>query len=239
MALHFAHQPIILILTQLALPLGPAIDNRPRWPRRVIQQRLRPTARGVMHIHRHRRRLQGAKAVVIVLGVKIADMTNRRHRPAGVKAMLAPAHRIFVSHRPTIRPRHHAHPVRPQHMQLDRQTTLAADRLDIAIAAQQHLTIQRLKQLCPALPRIRAAHQFHQRMFIIAPRRVLHDQRQGRRRLGNQLDRPKPHWIAAKARSRQAHTVPRAPGNATRGLIGHDRRGRRSLLLNRLSRAAP
>ena len=57
-----------------------------------------------MHIERLRRRLHGGKPIVIITGVKIADMANRFGR-GHIKSVFAPINRIFIGHRPPIAPR--------------------------------------------------------------------------------------------------------------------------------------
>ena len=94
-----------------------------------------------MHIHRHCSGLHRAEPVMIILRVKILDMAHRHNSTAGIKPVLAPADGIFIRHRPSVRPRNHRHPVRPQHMQLNGQSVLVADGLDITIPRQQQLRI--------------------------------------------------------------------------------------------------
>ncbi len=209
-------------------------DDRPRRPRRIVQQRLRPGACRIVHVQRHRRRLQRRQPVMVVLRVKALDMADRVHRAPHVEPVRPPADRVVIGHRPAIRPRHHVHPVRPQHMQLARQRTARPripHRLQIAVPAQHQLTVQRLQKLRPSLPRIRPRHQRRHRMRVIAPLAVLHDQWQRRRRLGDQLHRPEPHRIAKESRLRQAHHVARAPRDPPRRSPGHHPPRRRRLAL--------
>ena len=168
---------------------------------------------------------------MIVLRMKAFDMTHRSRHTAGIKPVLAPAHRVFVSHRPTIGPRHHAHAVTAQHMQLLRHACAIRHRLDVAVARQQQLPVQRLQHLGAPLRRIGPRHQLQQRVHIVALRIILHHQRQRRRRFGNQLHTAKADRIAAEPRARQRHGITRAPRHPPRCLIGHHRPCRTGLLL--------
>ena len=175
-----------------------------------------------MHIQRLRCGLHRRHAVVVVLRMKALDMTDRRNRPAHVEPMLAPAHGIIIGHRPAIPPRHQRHPVRAQHMQLQRQPVITGHGLDIAISRQQEMAVKRLEQLRPPLRRVGPGDQVQQRMHLITPVGVLQYQRQGRRRLGNQLHRAKAYRIAGKTRLGQRHRIARAPGHPARALPGHN-----------------
>ena len=125
-------------------------------------------------------------------------------------------------------------------MQLGRQAPLRrGHRLDKGIARQQKLAIDRLQKLCPPLPRIGAARQIQHRMHLIAPVAILQDQRQGRRRLGNQLHRAKAHRIAQKARLRQPHQIARTPDRTPGTRPGDDRTRRTGLALGHGLRRRP
>ena len=190
-----------------------------------------------MHIHRRGSRLHRAEPVMIILRMKVAHMADRL-RLGGVKPVLAPAHRILIGHRPTVRARHNAHPVRPQHMQLQRQTALAAHRFQITVTRQQQLRIKRLQQLCTPLRTIGPCDQLQHRMSIKPLARILANQRQGRRRLRNQLDRAKPDRVPRKPRPRQRHRIARVPRHPTRGLHPHHTSRCRCLGFHHLHRAA-
>ena len=148
---------------------------------------------------------------MVILRMEGFDMANRLRFDAHGKTVRAPRHRIIIGHRPAIRTRHQSHPVRPQHMQLPRQRAHPRHRFDIGIARQQKMPVNRLKQLRAPLHTIGAADQVQYRVRLIAPLRILQNQRQRRRRLGNQLDRAKANRVALKPRPRQAHRIARAP----------------------------
>ena len=121
-------------------------------------------------------------------------------------------------------------------MQLRRHRA-SPNRLDIPVTRQQQLRIKRLQQLGPPLRSVWPCHQLQQWVGLEPLLCILQHQGQGRRGLRNQLDRPKPHRVAAKAGARQADDVARAPGHTPAGLIGNDRpRGRGFRLRNRLTR---
>ena len=240
MRFHLAHEPVILIRAQRALPLGPLVDDRPRWPGGIVEKRLGPAARGIVHIHRLRRRLQGRQAVMIVLGVKALDVADAGRTIGDVEAVLAPRDGVFIGHRPAIRARHHAHPVRAQHVQFHRHTSTGAHGLDIGIAGQQKLAVKRLEQLRPALRRVGCPDQIKHRMYRKAPLGVLQDEGQRRRRLGDHLDAAKAHRIAGKTGARKADRVARAPRHAASPAPGHDTaRGARLLFGDGWRRRVP
>ena len=116
-------------------------------------------------------------------------------------------------------------------MQLLRHACAIRHRLDVAVARQQQLPVQRLQHLGAPLRRIGPRHQLQQRVHIVALRIILHHQRQRRRRFGNQLHTAKADRIAAEPRARQRHGITRAPRHPPRCLIGHHRPCRTGLLL--------
>ena len=236
---HLVLQAGILLLAQARLPVLPAIDNRPRRARRIVQQRLGPARRRIMHVKRHRRRLHRRQPVMIVLRVKALDMTNRQGPIAQIKPVLAPAHRILIGNGPPIRTRHNRHPVGPQHMQLHGQHILAPHGLQIPVPAEQQLTIQGLEQLCPPLRPVGPRDQVQNGMHVIAAHLILTHQRQSRRRLGNQLHRPKPDRIGTEPALGQRHRIARAPCHTPHLPPRHDRPGRTGLFLGHVRRRAP
>jgi hypothetical protein len=71
--LEFGLQPVELLVGQIAALLR-RIDQRPRRPRRIVEQRLVPAPGGVVRIERHQRRLQRRKAVMVVERMKQRQM---------------------------------------------------------------------------------------------------------------------------------------------------------------------
>ena len=216
MRLHLENEPVVLLRGQHPLPVRPLVDDRATGPRGVVQKRLRPGAGRIMHIQRHRRRLHRRQTVMVVLRMERLDVADRIGAARHVEAMLAPTDGIIIGRRPAIRPRHHGHPVRTQHMQLRRQARHRRHRLQIAIARQQQLPEERLEQLGAPLTRVRAPDQVDHRMHLVAALVVLTDQRHGRCSLGDQLHAAKADRIARESRPRQTDRIPRAPDHAPR-----------------------
>ena len=149
--------------------------------------------------------------------------------------MLLPAGAVLVGHRPAVRPRHHLHPVRAQHVELARPARGdLARRLQIPVAAQQQVPVEALHQRRPALPRIGRGEQVDHRMHVEPPVGVLHHHRHRRRRLGDQLHAAERHRIAEKPHPRQRRGVARRPRHPPGAMKGHDRRRGRGLRLRRL-----
>ena len=101
------------------LPLAGRIDQRPRGPRRVVEQRLVPGAGRVVDVDGGGGRLDGAHAVVIVGRVeqaRVQDRAHAGHRLLG-KAHGRPVGRILEGLRPAVRPRDHLHAIGAQHVQ--------------------------------------------------------------------------------------------------------------------------
>jgi hypothetical protein len=98
---------------------APGVGQRPRGPRRIVEQRLVPGPARVVHIHCERRRLQRREPVVVVRRVKQLQLQNRAP-PVRIPPQphAPPADRVLERRRPPVRPRHHLHPVRPQRVQL-------------------------------------------------------------------------------------------------------------------------
>ncbi len=231
---HLAQQAVILVDRQVALPLGPGIDDRPRRPRRIVQKRLRPVRGRIVNLQRLRRRLQRRQAIVIVQRVEEPDMANRR-QAFQVKPVTPGPDNIVIGHRPAVGPGNHLHPVSAQHMHLARITGIA-HAFDIGVAGQQQLRIDRLEKLGLSLGAIRTADQRQQRMRVKAAAVVLQDQGQRGAGLGHQPDTAKAHGVAHEPLPHQAGGVARpphrTPGAAPRG---HPAR-RTGLLLGRLGR---
>ena len=158
-------------------------------------------------------------------------MANRHVFFADRKPMGSPADNIIVGHRPAIRAGHHIHPVAAQHMQLSRQLVRPRHRLKIGVPGQQQKAIDRLQQLGPSLGRIGLTHQIQQRMQVIPCILILQDQWQGRRRLGDQLHRPKADRIAQKPCLGQRGRIARAPRHPPGRAPGHHAPGGTGFLL--------
>ncbi len=232
MALELVDQPLVLVGPELPLPVRALVDDRPRRPCRVVEQRLRPGARRVVHVDRTRRRIQRRQPVVVVLRMEALHVQHRHPVLPHVEDVLASPDRVFVGHRPAIRARHHLHPVRAQHVELARPAgTDLPRRLDVPVARKQEVAVEELHQRRAALSGIGRGEQVEHRMHVEPPVDVLRHHRHRGRRLGDDLHAAERHRVAEKAHPGQRATVPRRPGDPPGALKGDHRRGSGGLRL--------
>ena len=197
----FAGQPLAVLR---------AVDQRARRPRPVVQQRLVPGTRGVVHVDGGGRRLQRRKPVPVVHRIMQLQVQHRREpvrRPAQPHG--PPRHGVVIGRRPSARPRNHFHPVRAQAVHLLQPL---ARRLQIGVAGRLQVRIKRLEQLGPPLLRIGPRQHARQRMIVPRPLAALkHGQRHRRRRLGDHPHAAIGHRVLAEPLAGQTLVVARRP----------------------------
>lgn len=119
-----------------------------------------------MNIDPESRGLEGAQSIIIVLGVKGADVHDRggTGRLIDREARGAAADFIFIADRPAVGSGHDAHAVRPQDVQLARPAAGQLGRLQIAVAGDLEESIKALHQFNARLQGVRPGQQVQKRM---------------------------------------------------------------------------
>ncbi len=194
-------------------PVLGAVNQRPRRPSRIVQQRLVPGPRRIVHVDGEGRRLHRALAVPVVARIEELQVQHRRepvrmpHHPRR-----PPGHLILIAGRPAVRPGNHPHPVGPQRIQLLRRPLAVIDGFQIGVPRRLQRAIDLLQQIPRPLLRIGPRQQRRQRMLtprLVAP--VEHDQRHARRRLGHQPHTAIGHRVLGEPLLGQTQIVPRRP----------------------------
>ncbi|MNI43771.1 hypothetical protein D3C73_981120 [compost metagenome] len=236
----FRLQRLELIRRQPLAVLGP-VNQRPAGPRRIVQQRLVPGARSIVHVDGEGRRLQRRKPVMIVRRMKQLQMHHRRPAVAvPTDPHRAPADRILIGLGPARPSRNHLHPVGPQRPELVRRPVAVgvAGRLDIGVARRLQRAVKRLHQFGARLLGIGLVDQPRQRMIRRPNASDHHHQGRRRRRLGDHPHAAIGHGVLAKALGGQMGIIPRRPPRPARPRQG-DQRPRPAVLALGRSHAPP
>ena len=210
----------------------PGIDERAGGPRRIVEQRLVPGRGGVVRVDGDGGGFERAQPVMIVQRIEQREMQDRRNEPRLLEAHGARSNRIFVCLRPTVRPRHDAHAVRPQRVEFTHRA-VEVHRLDIAVAADQEIGGDRFKKARPVLARIGAREQGRERMLVERLRAFIDKEGERADILRHQLDRTMHDRIGDEALARERRIVARRPPRAARRRKLNQPRRARSLLLRR------
>ena len=217
------------------MPVGAPVDDRARRPRRIVEQRLRPGARRVVHVDRIRRRRQRRQAVVIVLRMEALHVQHRHPVRSHVEDVLRRADRVLVGHRPAVAPRHHLHPVRAQHVELARPVPGADRRPPRDSRRPRAAGARRSSPAAPPRsgPGSARASRSITGCDVEPPVDVLHHHRHRRRRLGDDLHAAERRPDCRESRPASASRVARRPGRPAPRPEGDERRRRRGLRLGR------
>jgi hypothetical protein len=216
----------------------PRINERAGRPRRIVEQRLVPEARGGMRIERHLRGRQRRETVIIVERVEEADMQNGLYALAGHLVTNFVAERaIDVSRGPAVASRLDAHAIRPQRIELT-QLPLEKHGFDIGVAVEQQIGANRLDKRDAGVGRVRAFDQREQRMVDQLRTTFIHQPGHGGRRLRHHAHAAMADGVALIAFADHGGAVARGPLRQADGMHGEQlRRARIFRLARRRSRA--
>lgn len=170
---------------------------------------------------------------MVIDRVEERQMQDRRR----LALTLPEAHRvapdgIVVGFRPALATRHDAHSVRPQRIEFARLAA-GAHRLDIGVTGNEQMAEQHLAEGDAALTRIGPLDQRQRRMLRHLAGGGFRDERQLRRRLGDQAHAAMHHRIAFIALARQGDIVARRPDGPPGFMQGDKRPDARALLVRR------
>ena len=161
---------------------------------------------------------------MIVERMKHFQMQDRRHRPALAETHGLPAHDIFISLRPAIRSRHHAHPVRAQHVKFPHRV-FDRDRLDVGIARDQKVRRDRFEKTRAIVARVRLRDKIEQRMDAQRMSTLEHFIRHPGDVFRHQLDRTVNDRIFHETFTRQRRVVAWRPARTAAAVELDDLRG--------------
>ena len=174
---------------------------------------------------------------MVVNRMELREMQDRRQRAFILTEADGPSpDAVVISLGPAVATGDDPHPVGPERMKLTRLAA-DADGLDIGIAGDDEVAIERLAKGDAALARIGPLDQSQRRMLGLLAPADLGDQLRLRRRLGDQADAAMHHRIALIALPRERAIIARRPDRAP-GLVQGDQRPDARALLFRRGEAA-
>lgn len=111
-----------------------------------------------MQIERHLGSCQRRKAKMVVERMKQFQVQQRQAIALGSKAAHEAANAVFIGFRPAIAALDDGDTIRPQQVQLA-QRAADYERLDIGIARQKQMAVQRFEEIRARLAPVRLSHQ--------------------------------------------------------------------------------